>query len=73
MNLKTSTSLALKFTLYVIALLLLLGIVVNGAFFYQWYRGEEQKLLNSPRGKQIQQSPNEIVLRTKETIIARLP
>lgn len=55
----------------------MLGIVVNWWFFYQWYRGEDQKLATMPREKQVQQtvtvSPDGIITRKKEVVISKLP
>gem|GEM_PF-6792885 len=44
MQLKTSTQISLKFTLYVAALLCIVGLFINAVFFAQWYRAEVAKL-----------------------------
>ena len=47
MQLKTSTALSLKITVYVLTLLLLLGVMVNALFFFQ-RRNTEQRKLTQP-------------------------
>lgn len=49
MQLKTSTQISLKFTLYVAALLCIVGLFINAVFFAQWYRAEVAKLWLPPR------------------------
>lgn len=43
-SLKTSTAIALKFTLYVVSMMILIGIAINMAFFIQRYRREYIRL-----------------------------
>jgi signal transduction histidine kinase len=49
MNLKLSSLIALKFTLYVAILLFLVGLLINWLFFAQWYKGESIKMTWSKR------------------------
>lgn len=49
MNIKTSSLIALKFTVYITVLLFVVGLFINGLFFGQRYRGEVAKLLISKR------------------------
>jgi hypothetical protein len=83
MNLKTSTALSLKFTLYVSGLLLLLGIFVNVGIYSQWYHNESKKLqiqqepppkreFNRPRPMQEMRRPNVTVVDIDPLLLEKL-
>jgi hypothetical protein len=40
-NLKTSTQISLKFTLFTVLQVLLFSILANGIFFQNWYKKQE--------------------------------
>ncbi|MEI8252964.1 MAG: hypothetical protein WCG25_04370 [bacterium] len=44
-NLKTSTQISIKFTLFTVALVLLFGVVANIIFFKNRYSKEEMKVM----------------------------
>jgi hypothetical protein len=47
-DLKTSTQISIKFTLFTVALVLLFGVVANIVFFRNRYSKEEMKVMMLP-------------------------
>lgn len=65
MKRRTSTNIAIKFTLYVMVLFLLIGTTMNIGFFFQRNQGEMNRLETN----RINNKPGKILKETQEKVI----